>query len=101
MSALKSAMPIAPKFWASGPSVQVARQGPPTSSRAWGKVLATQAVLAPMVEMDEELVRWLQEEEVVVEEVWLGRDTATLEVVMEAAGPLICSQLGGLGALTE
>ena len=53
------------------------------------------------VETDEELVWWLQEKEVVVEEAWLGRDTATLEVVMEAAGPLMRGQLGGLGALAE
>ena len=33
----------------------------------------------------------------VVEEARQGRDMATLEVVMEAAGPLMHSQLEGLG----
>ena len=32
---------------------------------------------------------------------WLGRDTATLEVVVEAAGPLSCSLVEGLRALAE
>ena len=48
--------------------------------------------------MDKELACWLQAEEEVVEEVHQGRDVATLEVVMEAAGPLTCGQLEGLGA---
>ena len=33
-----------------------------------------------------------------MEEARQGRDAATLEVVMEAAGPLPCGQLEGLGA---
>ena len=33
-----------------------------------------------------------------VEEARQGRDVAILEVVMEAAGPLKCGQLEGLGA---
>ena len=36
-----------------------------------------------------------------VEETWLGRDAATLEVVMEAAGPVMRCQLEGLGAPTK
>ena len=50
--------------------------------------------------MDEELACRLQAEEVAAEEVCQGRDVAILEVVMKAAGPLICSQLEGLGAHT-
>ena len=80
-------MPAAPEFWAMGPSVCVARWGLPASSRARGKVPAMQTVPMPLVEIDEELVWQLQEEEVVTEEAWLGRDATTLEVVMEAAGP--------------
>ena len=38
--------------------------------------------------MDKELACQLQAEEVAVEEARQGRDAATLEVVMEAAGPL-------------
>ena len=36
-----------------------------------------------------------------VEEAWLGRDAATLEVVMEADGPLSHGQIEGLRALAE
>ena len=36
-----------------------------------------------------------------MEEVWLGRDAATLEVLMEAASPLTWGQLEGLGELAE
>ena len=39
-------------------------------------------------EMDKELACWLQAEELELEEACQGRDAATLEVVMEAAGPL-------------
>ena len=45
------------------------------------------ALLPP--ETSKDLVWWLEEEEVVGEEAQLGRDTATLRVVMEAAGPLM------------
>ena len=38
--------------------------GPPASKKAWGKA---PAVELPPPEMDEELVRWLQEEENVAE----------------------------------
>ena len=48
--------------------------------------------------MDKELAHRLQAEEVVAEEAHQGRDAATLEVVREAAGLLIHSQLEGLGA---
>ena len=43
--------------------------------------------------MDEELVRQLQVEEVAMEDACQGRDVATLEVLMEAAGPLIWGQV--------
>ena len=49
--------------------------------------------------MDEELA-WQLQQEVVVEEGRLGRDTATLEVVWEATGPLNQGQLEGLGRLS-
>ena len=49
---------------------------------------------------DEELACQLQVEEVVAEETCQGRDVATLEVVMEAAGLLMHSQLEGLGPPT-
>ena len=48
--------------------------------------------------MDEELACRLQAEEEAAEEAHQGRDAATLEVVMEAAGSLIHGQLEGLGA---
>ena len=66
--------------------------------RAWGKAPAMQVVPMPLVEMDKELVQWLQEEEVAEEEVQLGRNATTLEVLMEAASPLACGKLEGLGA---
>ena len=47
--------------------------------------------------MDEELARWLQAEEYVVEEAHQGGDAATLGVVIKAAGPLTHGQLEGLG----
>ena len=36
-----------------------------------------------------------------MEETRQGRDAVTLEVVIEAAGPLTCDQLEGLGMRTE
>ena len=60
--------------------------------RAQGKAFAMHMVLLSP-EIDEELVQWLQEEEVVAEGAWLGRDAATLEVVMEAAGLLMGGQV--------
>ena len=45
------------------------------------------------LETDEELVWQLQKEEVAAEEVRLGRDAATLELVIEAAGPLMWGQV--------
>ena len=79
----RGALVLVPK-WVQ--NVWVARWGPPTSTKGRGKVPAMEP-LPP--EMDEKLVQWLQQEEVAMEEVRLGWDTATLEVVMEAAGPLI------------
>ena len=78
----------------------MARPGLATSLRAQGKAPTIQAVLMPPDEIDKELALWLQEEEVAVEEAWLGRDTATLEVVMEAVSPLKWGQLKGLGTVT-
>ena len=49
--ALKQAMPTGLGFWLSGQSVQVARQGPTTSSKAQGKVPAIQVAPLPL-EMD-------------------------------------------------
>ena len=40
-------------------------------------------------------------EEVVAEDARQGRDVATLQVVIEAASPLMLGQLGGLGAQTR
>ena len=48
--------------------------------------------------MDKELAHQLQVEEEVVEEACQGRDVDTLEVVIEAAGPLTHGHLEGLGA---
>ena len=70
----------------------MARWGPLASAKAWGKPLEP---LAP--EIDKELAQWLQQEEVVVEEVWLGGYAATLEVVREAIGLLTWGQVEGLG----
>ena len=89
---LQWAMPASPKFWATGPSIQVARQGPPTCLRAQGKAHTVQVAPLPP-DVDEELVQWLQEKEVVVEKAQLGRNTATLEVVIETAGPLLWGQV--------
>ena len=49
----------------------------------------------------EELACLLQAEKLVLEVAHQGRDAATLEVVMESAGPLICGQLEGLGVLAR
>ena len=51
--------------------------------------------------MDKELAHRLQVEEEAVEEAHQGRDVATLELVIEAAGPLTYGQLEGLGALAR
>ena len=47
-------VPVA--FWAAGPSVWVARQGPPASLRAQGKAPTIQGVLAPLAEINIKLV---------------------------------------------
>ena len=85
-------MPVGPRFWLSGQSIWVARWGLPTSSKAQEKVPTVQ-VAPPPPEMDKELAWWFQKEEVVVEEARLGRDNATLEVVMEATGLLMQGQI--------
>ena len=89
---LQWAMPTAPSFWAAGPGIWVVRQGLSASLRARGKAPVMEAALPPP-EMDEKLVQWLQDEEVASVEAQLGRDTATLKVVMEAAGPLAQGQV--------
>ena len=48
------------------------------------------------LEMDEELMQWLQDEEVAAEQARRGQDAATLAVVREAAGPLTQGQVEGL-----
>ena len=56
--ALQWAMPMVLCFWATGPSIQVARRGLPASSKSRGKAPAIEvALLSP--EIDEELVWWL------------------------------------------
>ena len=45
-----------PRFWAVHPGDQVARRGPATSSRAWGKVPTIQVELIPPAKTDEELI---------------------------------------------
>ena len=55
-------------------------------------------VVPQSLEIDKELTQWLQQAEVVVEEALLGWNAATLEVVIDAAGPLTQGQLEGLGA---
>ena len=89
----EEAMPTGPGFWHPVQGIQVARLGLPATAKAQGKA---PTVEPPPPEMDKELVQWLQQE-VVVEEVRLGQDTITLEVVREAAGPLMQGQLEGLG----
>ena len=54
--------------------------------------------MAPTVEllppeMDEKLVQWLQDEDIVAERAQRGQDAATLVVVREAACPLTQSQV--------
>ena len=92
--------PAAPRSWVVDPSDQVARRGLTASSRAPGKVPAVQAELLTPAETGKELACQLQVEELAVEEAHQGRDAATLKVVMESAGQLICGQLEGLGAIT-
>ena len=86
-------MPVAPGFWIVGPSDQVARRGPAASSRAQGKVPAIQEELPSPAKMDEKLAHQLQAEELAAEKACQGRDVATLEVVMEAANPLMWGQV--------
>ena len=64
------------------------------SNKAWGKEHA--AEVPPPPEMDEQMVRCLQWEEQEAEWVQRGQDAATLEVVREAAGPLMQGQVEGL-----
>ena len=92
-------MPAAPGFWVVSPSDQVARRGQAASLRS--RVKAVQMESTAPAKTEKEVVCQLQVEELAVEEVCQGKDVATLEVVMEAAGVLICSQLEGLGVLTR
>ena len=64
----QATVPVAPEFWSTVLGVYIAKWGPPTSSRAQGKVSAIQAAPTPPVEMDKELTWWLQEEEVTAEQ---------------------------------
>ena len=89
----QATMPMAPLFWAVGPSDQVARRGLATSSRAQGKMPIIQAEWMPPAKTDKELSCWLQVEELEAEEARLGRDVATLEVVMDISGLLTGSRL--------
>ena len=84
-----------PRLWFSGQGAWEARQGPPTSKKAWGKV---PAVEPPPPEADEKLTRQLQEEEEDAAE-WMqrGQNAATLVVMREAAGPTNVGPSGGLG----
>ena len=52
-------MPVVLRFWVVGPSVQVARIGLATNSRAWGKAPTVQAESMPLAETDKELAHWL------------------------------------------
>ena len=49
-------MPVAPRFWAVGPSVQLARRGLDGSLRAQGKVHTIQVESLPPAEIKKELV---------------------------------------------
>ena len=69
-----------------GQGAQEEGRGLPTSEKAWGKA---PTVEPPPPEINEELVRWLQQEEEEAEQVRRGQDAATLAVVREAAGSLI------------
>ena len=60
-------MPAVPRFWAVGPSNQVARRGLAASWRAQGKAPTIQAELAPPAEIEKELVCQLQAEELAIE----------------------------------
>ena len=82
-----------------GPSAKVARIGSAASLRAQGKVLAIQAELLPPTKTKKDLAYWLLAEELAVEKTLQGRDVATFEVVMEAAGLATYGQLEGLGHL--
>ena len=68
----------------------------PASEKAREKVHTVEALLPP--EMDEVMVQHLQREEQEAEQVHRGQDTATLQVVREAAGPLTQGQVEGLVA---
>ena len=78
----------------SGQGTQEERREAPTSERARGKVRAVE--VPPPPEMDGEMVQWLQWQEQEVERAQRGQDTATLEVVREAAGMLMWGQVQGL-----
>ena len=60
-----------------------------------------QARSPPPAKTDEELACQLQAEELAAENAHQGRDAATLELVMQAAGPSTHGQLEGLGVLAR
>ena len=68
----------------------------PASGSAQGKEHAIQ-VTHPL-ETDEEMAQRLQAQEEEEEEARRGQNAATLEVVREAAGPMMRGQVEGLGA---
>ena len=62
-------VPVGPRFWLLGQGIWVVRRGLSASTKARGKA-PTMDPLPP--EMDEELARWLQWEEIAAEEVAAG-----------------------------
>ena len=52
-------IPTVAEFWGVGPSYQVAKKGPATSSRAQGAVPVIQAESAPLAKTDEQLAHQL------------------------------------------
>ena len=77
-----------------GEEAQKRREVPTRSAR--GKEHAVQVTSPPKT--DEEMARCLQAQEEEEEEARRGQDAATLEVVREAAGPMMRGQVEGLGA---
>ena len=96
-----SAAPAPAEVGPVGPSItlgeeaQEERWEAPASRSARGKEHAIQAMPPPKT--DEEMVRHLQAQEEEEEEARRGQDAATLEVVREAAGPMMWGQVEGLG----
>ena len=92
---------VAAGIWAGGPSDQVAGQRPAANLRAQGKAFTVQAEKLLPAKMDKELACGLQAEKMAVKEAHQEKDAATLEVIIEAASPLIHGYLEGLGLFAE